>query len=605
MPIDTIKLPNQLKLPLKAHFYILEDKVPSAKRLDQILDRIEKKQAAATVHREAIHEYQSLRAQACFIILEHRPEPSFLDGTDLIETRYAIVVLVAVPGVLAALTAGGFSWSDSLIGEGGQPASAQQVGALIGDTGTRFERLNSRSMSTSRNDIRARTLEAVDLGASLSPLGLNRQIIQSLRVSSRGRTYNTNPGTGLVSESGDRRSLKDYATWVARIAKELSTGRDAAAFLGYFAQPVDIADLPDGVTANGVLVDLQWLMEGLDRGEFGVYLVRGKRRVRVPDEMVRKQARVFTEVGVATQPGGTGSTMQVQFPGLNPRLKVELKQNKASFSLTEKLLSKIHIVARDGSRDETIGQRLKDESALLVTTTDVRFAFAFGRLFKDGRVQSLASSIRGILKPVKGLKGCQSEKEEKRVTAGTKEFAVGSVFRVVEDEIATDDVMLVCDDLGDEWADYIGIRPADHRVTLYHAKHGDKTTSASAFHEVVGQAIKNLGRLEVVEEDLEKKARVWKGKWKAKACGIARMRRGKGASSFIKAYLEASASPSEIKRVAIVTSFASKKDIQAILADAAAGNATKAHETQLIWLLVSFVSACRDRGAEPVVFCQP
>src|SRR5437762_2176289 len=79
---------------------------------------------------------------------------------------------------------------------------------------------------------------------------------------------------------------------------------------------------------------------------------------------------------------------------------------------------------------------------------------------------------------------------------GQAEFSDGSVFRAVVDSVAREDV-LICDDLGDEWADFIGVT-ADVRqsmISFYHAKHGDRSLSASAFHDAVGQAIKNLGRL--------------------------------------------------------------------------------------------------------------
>jgi hypothetical protein len=50
--------------------------------------------------------------------------------------------------------------------------------------------------------------------------------------------------------------------------------------------------------------------------------------------------------------------------------------------------------------------------------------------------------------------------------------------------------------------DFIDISTATSlaMVSLYHAKHGRRALSASGFHESVGQAIKNLGRMTLPSE---------------------------------------------------------------------------------------------------------
>lgn len=68
---------------------------------------------------------------------------------------------------------------------------------------------------------------------------------------------------------------------------------------------------------------------------------------------------------------------------------------------------------------------------------------------------------------------------------------------------------MVCDDLGEEWADFIGFRtdPSAPRITFYHAKHGELSLGASPFHVSVGQAINNLGNLSFPASSMPKKYR--------------------------------------------------------------------------------------------------
>jgi len=94
--------------------------------------------------------------------------------------------------------------------------------------------------------------------------------------------------------------------------------------------------------------------------------------------------------------------------------------------------------------------------------------------------------------------------EKGRFARAQTEFEEGSAFRVVVDHIAHDVDVLLCDDLGDEWADFIAVNTESNPPTIsfYHAKHGEVSLSASAFHDSVGQAIKNLGRMALPEETM-------------------------------------------------------------------------------------------------------
>jgi hypothetical protein len=77
---------------------------------------------------------------------------------------------------------------------------------------------------------------------------------------------------------------------------------------------------------------------------------------------------------------------------------------------------------------------------------------------------------------------------------------------------------LVCDDLGSETADFIAIDETRRRVAVIHCKAASKASSpdsvgASDFHEVVSQAAKNMGVLDLaggfIPDRKSKWSRVW------------------------------------------------------------------------------------------------
>jgi hypothetical protein len=63
-------------------------------------------------------------------------------------------------------------------------------------------------------------------------------------------------------------------------------------------------------------------------------------------------------------------------------------------------------------------------------------------------------------------------------------------------------------------------------------------------------------------------------------------------------------SPDTIRRVFIVTSSLSRRQLQQQFTNIQAGNGPSAHFVQLYWLLMSFFSACNEVNANGYVICQ-
>ena len=108
-----------------------------------------------------------------------------------------------------------------------------------------------------------------------------------------------------------------------------------------------------------------------------------------------------------------------------------------------------------------------------------------------------------ILFPITGIENVTSEKGRGYNNDST-DFAQDSMFHVVETDVCANAQFVVCDDMGNEWADHIAIN--GDTISFIHSKcKGSSSLSASNFLEVICQAIKNIGHLNPSNDELERK----------------------------------------------------------------------------------------------------
>jgi hypothetical protein len=220
-------------------------------------------------------------------------------------------------------------------------------------------------------------------------------------------------------------------------------------------------------------------------------------------------------------------------------------------------------------------------------------------LYRIAAFKQEVAHVRRVLEVAPTLVAASSEKGGPYAEDASV-FDFDSIFGVVESTVGADEAHLWCCDLGDEWADYIGVK--SDRVTFYHCKHGAPTTGASSFQIVVGQALKNLSRIKFRYRDIEVKVdqaeqrRYW---------GNTRIpllaKRDDSWRALLHDVEEVLANPNAAWRVAIVVTALSLQQFNA----AAAAERPAPHFIQLVWLLSEFISGCRSRDAQAVVYCRP
>jgi hypothetical protein len=611
----SIRIKDQdLRLRTSGRFYRLYSRIsrPKIKAIFSEIHASHKSDDPQIQHR--IHAFGVNTAIVDYTVIPYEEEPSFLEGTSIREQRFGLIMLVQYRGYACVSLAGRISFSDSNVELIARRVEHDAIADLLSDA-EQIERVSYRNMSLAPGGIRARTIEADDLRTTLPPLGLNRQILTAVRARHANTSRSARPSTGHITKVSPRATFQRYVAWVAeeidrihlRSAVLSGSPTVGSRFLQYFAQRVKRRDLPLGVRPTAVYLDLARLEQGIADGEFAVFLVNSANRqatpTRIPDELAHAVIQVLREPGIV-QPH-TGDISTVLFDGFVAEFS--LRANKQSYSLSSPSLRDVRIGHGVGSNLQTINEWLREHSALFISMTDARFTFANGSLFRDERIAAQAPALLSCLHACHVLSQCTSEKDDMSLTQQSTTFSANSVFGAVETTIAAADGLLICDDLADEWADYIGIDETTNTITLYHAKHGTPTTGASTFQVVVGQALKNLGRLSAIREDLETKKDVWSRTYQTlniTTC-IERVRRGGDVDSFITAYENVSSQTARRTRVALVVSFVSKLELEETVERMRIQADLRPHEQQRVWLLASFVNACREIGAEALIFCRP
>ena len=383
-----------------------------------------------------------------------------------------------------------------------------------------------------------------------------------------------------------------------------------SSFIRTFARPVSLDSLSPNISPTYFAVDVPKLSEALFDSTEPLHLVRHTGA----DATVLDQAEV----------AGVLSTLNQAFPVRKVRRELRILEpsndrqigtlaigktriSLRGFAIPE--IEDIHIepvnsVAGE-NRSVPLKRHIDQDDLYTILFDDVAIAYLDGTLYRDDSIadgQQFLSYIRteAGLSTVTGEKGT--------FLPDQASFHQDSIFRIIVDRIAGRDELLICDDLGDEWADFIGIDGTSQPKTIsfYHAKHDPLTLGASALHIVVSQAIKNLGRINPSSDEITAKLPKWERAYRNDTAetSIRRVLRG-DIARVPEQIRSALLAPDTIRRVFIVTSSLSRKEVEQVFTRLNAGEAPTPHFVQLYWLLMSYFSACTEKGAFPYLVCQP
>lgn len=540
--------------------------------------------------------------------------PAFLDKEAGVADRVFGFLLIVEKDKIVAILKAGFDLPSSFKSEYLDKIGNEKVERAIARHDAVFEKLRLRNMSTSRFALRSKTLEARDLENAIATSGASRFVPQGYSVRRSDGAYSATPSTGRISIRAERTGYEEIVRWTGEIMDSLTVDDSAtSAFIRNFARPVDLGAIPRGVRPTYVAIDVPSLADSLFEAEEPIRLIREGQNGFV--EMLKPEVDLVLEGLDRTFSVRSGrSELRIVDPDSQERIGA-VKIGKARIALSSFDLSLIDgIFVEDRALPvgaipdrKSLARYLDREDLFTVLFSDLALAYIDGALYRDEALLQGGAHFLRHLQPDPALAHVTSEKGE--FVNGQEVFGDLSVFRAVVDTVAHDADALVCDDLGDEWADFIGIstRTSPMMVSFYHAKHGARSLSATAFHDSVGQAIKNLGRMTLPSDAMVSKYASWDAPYRnaGSVTAISRMIRGGGRAEIARKVEEVRSAPDLVKRVFIVTSSLSRSQVETAFGSAAGGQPPSPHFVQLYWLLMSYFSACKEIGATGYIVCQP
>lgn len=526
-------------------------------------------------------------------------------NTALRETVVGYILMVERADHLAVFKSGLDLTRDFKDGFIGRIAQARLQEAIAPDDDSTFEKIRMRNLSPSKSVLRAKALEADDIASVVGAAGANRYAAQSFAVKrATGGRLATTLSTGRV---GLRKTSGDYLTaiaWAGGIIDDIvGVKTPAAAFLRIFAQPQDLTQLT--VDPVSFCVNVAALQDLTTDPEVRTHRLVKKAGEDWIDLAEPDLDELFPKLD---------TPRDVEIKGQDWQLKGGGKLVKSSQGIELSRLSAcqgvfVRPVIDEAKPTKPVSLRafINREDLFVVLFADPILAWISGTLFKDDAFAGADQVILKYMKTSVALKQATSEKGD--FDPLQKHFSDASVFKILIDSIADQDTTLVCDDLGDEWADFIGI--GEHHgvpvLTFYHAKHGEASLGASGFHVAVSQGIKNLGRLSMPKSLVKNKVKGWSGVYKGEkvTTQIPRIVRGGDEQAVKKAFEDISTAPEVLRRVWIVTSSLSYAAVVKELRDMKKRGRPEAHFVQLYWLLSSFFSACAEAGVSGSIVCEP
>lgn len=275
-----------------------------------------------------------------------------------------------------------------------------------------------------------------------------------------------------------------------------------------------------------------------------------------------------------------------------------------SISLHSSKLKNVKIRFSDDSEISIIDY-LNRYSCFIINFDRVELVYSHRKLFKDSRLLGNTEAFLKVFKSYDRLDSVTSEKGSIEDTSTG--FSDDSIFGFVENEFISDSRFFICDDLGKEWADHIGL--FDDNISFYHSKYNESAFSASAFQDIVGQALKNLGNLSPIDTQFQNKSELWSRNYiySGIESNISRVRKGDSTEQAIDFFKELNKYPNLSKKVFLVINFISKAEITDRLDKLKREEPFRERNEviQILWFLSSFISSCYEVGAESYIICKP
>ena len=585
---------NNLNLSKNVQFFKL-NKALTKKSVDEAFKDISTDKIGSYLFREIRKEFLSTSgSEVVYSVISFKieEEPSFLTGTNVKESKYAYLLMVECDDALAILK----KYIDSpekYFSSFVEEYDYNKFCHFQGSKNPEYERVTMKNMSISDAVIRSRSLEAKNLNGIVPSNASSRSIPSNFRMRVGKESYTLTPSTSRVSLCVKKTGFEDLIDWVVETKEEIKATQNNSEFLNNFATPISLKDIIDnGHEVVAILLDLRDIEDKVINGSAVLKTTEGN---QFSSEQYKKlfdhlRSPILVDKEILKTKG--------------VKLAGKLTFSKNLITIRNKIFDGI-TVSEENTPEYTIGSYINTNKPFSAVFDSPNYSYYSRSCFEDKHLLNNIESILCIFDDSFNFNDVESEKEKPHPNNLTR-FPDKSLFRKVEDNYCNVNNIIICDDMNDEWADHIEINATavPPSISFIHSKFIDKDTQgASAFHEVVSQALKNIGRTQADTSLFKSK---YDTKWSSNYEETAIKRINNYNWADIEAALNViNKNPNSIKKVVLATPFIKKSKLESELTKLSQGQKCKPHYIQLIWLINTFISSCKDFGVQAHILCKP
>lgn len=587
---------SYLNLNSNAYFYTLEKSL-SERAVTQIAGEVSqgKKGRFKYSTKRKIVEIDNVTLNYSLFIFELIKKPNFLLTSKYQEKKYGYLLLIEYDNYLIVNSkyANGLK---KVLENYAEPLEYDKISRFLLNDTTEYKKLLMQNINIASysSTIRRRTVEANNLVNSFSPVNAGKQLVKSMAIRSQGKNYSLAMGTSKINEKQQKILFSDFCLWAIEIVNKLKNYNEIENYLENFAQPTNKEFLLK-LKPTTILFNFMDILEIVSQANKVTYKSSSGKLIDINIEKIinifkEDQNSSFSLVSLTDK----GNLYKIENKIVNDLM---VKKNKKSMKIHSKKLQRISIDINEESID--FCEILNLYSHFIINFEDLKYAYSDNELFYDHRMEKNMSSFLSIFKPYSNLENTISEKGN--VEKSDTNFPQNTLFNFIENSFSNAEY-LICDDLGNEIADYISFSE-NIDINLYHAKSDyTKKFSASAFHIVVSQALKNLGCIiDVNKMDLSNKSKAWRKNYgKTKISKFHTKLPHGNVDTAIEVLQKNNTNPLVTKSVWLVVDFISKKELEKQIK-----NGPNKIAIQVIWLLSCFIAECSEVGVKPVIACKP
>ena len=562
----------------------------------------EKKPLRSFTSRIKSNSHKNERYQAIFMIIEKARDPSFLKQDSIERNRMTqasaeLLLLVEFKDFIICYKTRGISGSSDLLRRFGGPVSQDSLINSFKNNKNNFVELNVGSVDPlNKYNIKKTNVLAESLEESYHAYGRSREIIKQVTIKDITNSDRININvlnSSIKKTSSSTVSFSDYISFCCQIKNQLYKKGVPIPYIDAFSRPefykdhvqsihpIGISFLLDVISHNKNIISVEYRAKEKTEKKEWAYLEKKLTQPFILEKRKNNNYEIKTESGNSLMLFGEYT-------------KLALSKRKDRISINSPILKNIFIRSED--RDERLLDMI-NKGGYIISTSNVNEVIFNNIIYKDAQVYDILPYLKGIIIPDQQINSIKSEKGATYLNEKSSSFSEKSLFGVIEAKFRNHSEInyLYCDDLGDEWADFIAL--GSHSIRLIHAKaaHGDLVISK--FHEVMGQVLKNINRFFDISRLSTKKNDYYK--INHIKTDIRRLIKGSATNDFIEHYKNLCNETRTEKEAIIYLNFFSYEKISLnFLKIKEKKESIDRNFSQLLWILITLHNECIVRGVK-------